>query len=99
MIQTQVALMRREVWEHRSIFVVPGVVALFVMLSSLLGQVTISDLEHVDLGIIGATNMPENARGVLINLVAWLMNGTTVPNAVVAAVLFAQAIKLIPARS
>ena len=74
MIQTQVALMRRELWEHRSIFVVPGVVALFVMLSSLLGQVTISDLEHVDLGIIGATNMPENARGVLINLVLFTIS-------------------------
>jgi ABC-2 type transport system permease protein len=74
MMQTQVALLRRELWEHRSIFVVPGVVALFVALSSLLGQVTISDLEHVDLGIIGATNMPENARGVLINLVLFTIS-------------------------
>ena len=74
MIQTQIALLRRELWEHRSIFVVPGVVALFVMLSSLLGQVTISDLEHIDLGIIGATNMPENARGVFINLVLFTIS-------------------------
>lgn len=74
MIQTQIALLRRELWEHRSIYVVPGVVALFVMLSSLLGQVTISDLEHIDLGIIGATNMPDNARGVFINLVLFTIS-------------------------
>jgi ABC-2 type transport system permease protein len=73
MIGSQLALLRRELWEHRSLYVTPAIIGLLVVLMSLTGQVSISGLEHVDLGIIGASNMPENARaaaltGVMIGL-------------------------------
>ena len=67
MIQGQIALLRRELWEHRSIFVVPVVVAVIMALTSLTGQMTISDLEHVDLGIVGASNLPEGARAMALS--------------------------------
>ena len=62
MIQTQLALLRRELWEHRSVFVVPGVVALITLLTSWTSQVTIGELEHLDISIVGASNLPENVR-------------------------------------
>ena len=68
MIQNQLALLRRELWEHRAIYVVPLVVAVLMALSSLTGQVSISDIKHLDAGIIGLTNMPENARAAALSL-------------------------------
>ena len=73
MIRIQLALLKRELWEHRAIFVVPIVVAVIMALTSLTGQVSISDLERVDIGIVGASNLPENARaaalsGIMIGL-------------------------------
>jgi len=67
MIQGQLALLQRELWEHRSIFVVPAVVAVIMALTSLTGQVTINDMKHVDLGIVGASNLPEGARSMAIS--------------------------------
>lgn len=66
MIQTQIALLRREFWEHKAILVVPIVVAVVMALTSLTGQVSIDHLELLDLGIVGATNMPENARALVL---------------------------------
>jgi ABC-2 type transport system permease protein len=73
MIKIQLALLQRELWEHRSLYVTPAIIGLLVVLMSLTGQVSIDGIEHVDLGIIGATNMPENARataltGIMIGL-------------------------------
>jgi ABC-2 type transport system permease protein len=73
MIKSQVALLRRELWEHRAIFVVPLVVAVVMVLTSLTGQVSVNDLKAIDMGIVGASNMPENARslalsGILVGL-------------------------------
>jgi len=76
MIQTQLALLRRELWEHRAIYVVPVVVAVLMTLSSLTGQVSINDLEHVDLGIVMGQNMPENARSAALSV---LMIGLSSP--------------------
>jgi ABC-2 type transport system permease protein len=76
MIQTQLALLRRELWEHRAIYVVPGVVALLMVLSSLTGQVSINDIEHLDAGLIGIQNMPDNARAAAISA---LMVGISMP--------------------
>jgi ABC-2 type transport system permease protein len=76
MIQNQLALLRRELWEHRAIYVVPLVVAVLMALSSLTGQVSISDIKHLDAGIIGLTNMPENARAAALSL---MMVGLTTP--------------------
>lgn len=67
MIQTQIALLRREFWEHRAILVVPVVVAVVMALASLTGQVSIDNMDLLDLGIVGATNMPENARAVALS--------------------------------
>ena len=61
MIRTQLALLRREIWEHRAISVVPIVVAVVTALTSMVGQVSISDIPHLDAGIIGLSNVPENA--------------------------------------
>jgi ABC-2 type transport system permease protein len=76
MIQTQLALLRRELWEHRAIYVVPGVVALLMVLSSLTGQVSINNIEHLDAGIIGIQNMPDNARSAALSA---LMVGLSTP--------------------
>ena len=69
MIRTQLALLRREFWEHRAILVVPVVVAVLITLTSLTGQVSINQMELLDIGIVGATNMPENAREVALSAV------------------------------
>jgi ABC-2 type transport system permease protein len=67
MIQGQIALLKRELWEHRAIFVVPLVVAVIMALTSLTGQVTIGDMKNVDLGIVGASNLPESARAMALS--------------------------------
>lgn len=68
MIQSQVALLQRELWEHRSIYVTPVVVALLLTLISLTGQVSVDGMNLVDLGIVGASNVPENARAAVLSL-------------------------------
>jgi ABC-2 type transport system permease protein len=67
MIRSQFALLQRELWEHRSIYIAPIVVAILMTLAALTGQVSVSGLEHVDLGIVGASNMPENARAAVLS--------------------------------
>ncbi len=68
MIKTQFALLRREFWEHRSLIIVPAVVAAMITLTTLTGQVSINHLDLLDMGIVGATNMPENARAVALSV-------------------------------
>ena len=67
MIRSQLALLQRELWEHRSIYVAPIVVAILLTLIALTGQVSVDGVEHVDLGIVGASNMPENARAAVLS--------------------------------
>ena len=67
MIQTQLALLQRELWEHRAVFVVPASVAVITLLMSWTGQVTIGELEHLDAGIVGLSNMPENVRAAALS--------------------------------
>jgi ABC-2 type transport system permease protein len=67
MIRTQFTLLRRELWEHRSVYVVPAVVALITLLTSWTSQVTIAEFEHLDIGIVGAANLPENVRAAAIS--------------------------------
>lgn len=62
MIRGQLALLQRELWEHRSIYVAPAVIALLVILTTLTAQVSVDGMQHIDLGIIGASNIPDNAR-------------------------------------
>ncbi len=67
MIAHQLTLIRREVWEHRSIWMTPLVIALIVSLLSLTGQVVVSGFDHaVDIAIVGASNIGENERRVAI---------------------------------
>jgi ABC-2 type transport system permease protein len=67
MIRNQIALLRREFWEHRAIFFVPVIVAVLMVLMSLTGQVSIGEVEHVDIGILGVTNMPDSARSAALS--------------------------------
>ena len=69
MIGTQVALVRREIWEHRSLYIVPAVLALIVTLMSVTGQVAVSALgQSVDLAILGVSNLGEAERSVFLNV-------------------------------
>ncbi len=75
MIQGQLALLQRELREHRSIYVAPAVIALLVSLMSLTGEVSINGMEHVDMAIIAMSNMPENARAAALTgiiVVLWI---------------------------
>ena len=75
MIQGQLALLQRELREHRSIYVAPAVIALLVSLISLTGEVSINGMEHVDMAIIAMSNMPENARAAALTgiiVVLWV---------------------------
>lgn len=70
MMANQVALLRRELWEHRSIFLTPGVIALLVVLLSITGQVTLSSFgQEVDMAILGASNLGVTERSAAISVV------------------------------
>lgn len=73
MIRSQIALLQRELWEHRGIYVAPAVIALLVALITLTVEVSIDGVTHIDMGIVGASNLPENARagalsGIMIGM-------------------------------
>lgn len=78
MIPHQFALVRREIWEHRSVWLTPAVVALVMTLMLLAGYVFASGYkELVDIGIVGAQNMAaeEHRRA---GLTAFLVGPTSV---------------------
>ena len=75
MIADQVALIRRELWEHRSLFVTPAVLALLASLGTITGQASISAFDQaIDMAIIGGTNLGENERAAMISA---LMTGVS----------------------
>lgn len=79
MIQSQIALIKRELWEHRAIYVMPLVIALLVSLMSITGQVAVSGFDHaVDIGILGATNLGENERSAAITVLMISLSSTFV---------------------
>jgi ABC-2 family transporter len=68
MIENQVALVRRELWEHRSLYVVPAVLGIVLVLATVTGQVSISAFgAHVDMALLGATNIGTAERGAGIS--------------------------------
>ena len=68
MIGNQLALVRRELWEHRSLYVVPAVLGIVLVLAAVTGQVTISAFgTHVDMALLGATNIGTEERGAGIS--------------------------------
>ena len=63
MIGHQLALMKREIWEHRSIYVTPIAIAVVVSLVSLAGMVTVSAFDkEVNIALFGATNIAGDAE-------------------------------------
>ena len=75
MIRGQTALIRRELWEHRSLYVTPLVIALVVSLMTVTGQVSVSAFDQaVDIAILGASNLGENERSAALSL---LMTGVS----------------------
>jgi len=76
MIATQFSLIRREIWEHRSLYVVPAVLALIVTLMSITGQVAVSSFgQGVDVAILGASNLGEAERAVAISMLLVTVSG------------------------
>lgn len=68
-MNVQLALLRRELWEHRAIYVVPLVVGLIVALMSLTGQVVVSAFDQaVDMTIFGASNLGERERAAAVSV-------------------------------
>ncbi len=65
MIGHQVALLKREFWEHRAIWAAPAAIGAVIGLLALTGQVTMSAFgEAVDLAILGAQNIDAAHRKV-----------------------------------
>jgi ABC-2 type transport system permease protein len=63
MIGYQLALVRREIWEHRSIYVTPVAIAVIVSLISLAGMVTVSAFDkEVHMALFGASNIAGDAE-------------------------------------
>jgi ABC-2 type transport system permease protein len=58
MIGHQLALLKREIWEHRSIYVTPLAIAVVMSLVSIAGLVTVSAFDDkVRMAILGASNI------------------------------------------
>jgi ABC-2 type transport system permease protein len=67
MIGHQLTLIKRELWEHRSIFVTPAAIAAVITLAVLTGQMSISAYGgEVDLAISGASNADPAHRRVAL---------------------------------
>ena len=63
MMNNQLALIRREIWEHRSIYVTPIAIAVIMTLVSMAGMVTVSAFnKEVELAIFGASNIAGEAE-------------------------------------
>ena len=72
----QLALIRRELWEHRSLYVTPAVIGLLMSLVTLTGQATFSAFDQaVDLAILGGSTLGENERAAAISA---LMYGVSI---------------------
>ncbi|MBT8085554.1 MAG: hypothetical protein HKN35_12605 [Woeseia sp.] len=69
MIQRQWALLQRELWEHRAIYVAPLALGLVSVLLALTGQVAVSAFDQaVDIAILGASNVGERERAAAISI-------------------------------
>ena len=63
MITHQLALLQREIWEHRSIYVAPVAVAIIMSFVSIAGMVTVSAFDQeVRMAILGASNIVGDAE-------------------------------------
>jgi ABC-2 type transport system permease protein len=79
MIGNQVALVRRELWEHRSLYVVPAVLGAIIVLIQMTGQTAVSAFgTHIDMALLGATNIGPNERGAFIAGLLTVLSGLLV---------------------
>lgn len=63
MIKHQIALIKREIWEHRSLYITPAVVGLVLVLAVMTAFVFASGYQEiVDIGIVGAQNIAGDAE-------------------------------------
>jgi ABC-2 type transport system permease protein len=79
MIQTQIALMRREIWEHRSIWVTPAAVATITTLLAIAMVIAVAafgEILNPDIEKIADATIPETVRRAA--LAGFLMGNTTV---------------------
>lgn len=68
MIKIQMALIKRELLEHRAIYVTPLVLGLIICLLYVTGQASISAFDKaIDIAILGASNIGEQERGAAIS--------------------------------
>ncbi|MGB5247024.1 MAG: hypothetical protein WBN34_10790 [Woeseia sp.] len=68
MMTRQWALLQRELWEHRAIYVAPLALGLVAVLLALTGQVAISAFDQaVDIAILGASNLGDRERSAAIS--------------------------------
>lgn len=75
MISHQPTLVRREIWEHPAIWVTPIVIGVVISLLTLTGQVSIAAFgEAVDLAIVGAQNVDEGHRSVVLTTVLFAVS-------------------------
>lgn len=89
MIQTQLALIRRELWEHRALFVVPMAIALIEGLAFIVGQVTVSAAgQAVDIALLGASSLGESERAAAINVMLTGLSSLFVMAMIVLAVFY-----------
>ena len=72
MIAKQVALIRRELWEHRALFVVPLVIGIIEALGFIVAQVTATTVfggDHaIDLAVLGASSLGDVERSAAIHV-------------------------------
>lgn len=67
MIAHQLTLIRRELWEHRAIYISPLVIAFVISLLATTGHVSISAYgKQVDLAIVGASNLGAMERRAIM---------------------------------
>jgi ABC-2 type transport system permease protein len=67
MIGHQLALLKREILEHRSIYTVPAIIGIILSLLTLTGQVTVSAFgDFVDLAVVGASNVHMGHRRAML---------------------------------
>ena len=71
MISHQLSLLKRELWEHRSIYVTPLAIAVVMSLVSIAGLVTVSAFDdQVRMAILGASNIVgDNERQAAMTMV------------------------------
>ena len=69
MMTHQLALVRRELWEHRAIYITPLVIAFVISLMATTGHISIAAYgQQVDLAIVGASNLGEPERRAVMTM-------------------------------